>query len=162
MKKVFTICIFIFVCVWNCFSQIINSDYFPKDNEIDKQYEVDMQKWTTNYEWQEINGKYQELWKKQMYLELERLISIIPKSESIIRANQKKWEDSIKSDYSLVRNNVNMNFIGREIYIGEFDGNWISLYKERAKYYLCLYYTILDQTSEDLCYTDRYGTKLAK
>lgn len=162
MKKVIIIWIFLFVYSLNCFSQVINSDYFPEDNEIDKQYEVDMQKWTTNYEWQEINGKYQELWKKQMYLELERLISIIPKSESIIRANQKKWEVSIESDYSLVRNNVNMNFVGREIYIGEFCGNWIRLYRERAKYYLCLYYTILDQTSEDLCYTDRYGTKLAK
>lgn len=162
MKKVITICIFLFVCSLNCFSQVINSDYFPKDNEIDKQYEVDMQKWITNYEWQETNGKYMDLWKKQMYLELERLISIIPKSESIIRANQKKWEDSIESDYSLVWNNVNMNFVGREIFIGEFVGNRISLYRERAKYYLCLYYTILDQNSEDLCYTDRFGTELAK
>lgn len=162
MKKVITICIFLFVCSLNCFSQVINSGYFPKDNEIDKQYEVDMQKWTTNYEWQETVGKYKDLWKKQMYLELERLISIIPESESIIRENQKKWEDSIENDYALVRNNVNLNLVGREIYIGEFSGNLINLYKERAKYFLCLYYTILDQTSEDIWYTERYGTELAK
>ena len=97
-KKLIAICIFLFVCSLNCFSQVINTEYFPKDNEIDKQYEVDMQKWTTNYEWQVTIGKYMDLWKKQIYLEMERLISIIPKSESIIRENQKKWEEAFEND----------------------------------------------------------------
>ncbi len=162
MKKVFIFVLSVFVCSNYCFAQVINKDYFPLDNEIDRQYETDMQKWTTNYEWQETIGKYINLWKTQMNLEMERLISMIPESESVIRENQKKWEESVESDYSLVWDNVNMNFVGREVYIGEFSGNKVNLYKERAKYFLCLYYTIMDQTSDDLCYTDRNGTRLAK
>ena len=97
-----------------------------------------------------------------MNLEMERLISIIPESENEIRENQKKWEEAVQQDYKLVYDNVNVNFVGREIYIGEFTSGWITLYRERAKYYLCLYYTIVDQTSEDYCYTDKNGTHLAK
>lgn len=48
-----------------------------------------MQSWVTNYEWQSIIGKYVSIWEKQMYLEMERLISIIPEFEEEIRQNQK-------------------------------------------------------------------------
>ena len=79
MKKsiIFVLLVLIY---FPCFSQVINNDFFPNDNEIDKQYEIDMQNWITNYEWRDVVGKYIELWKKQMYLEMERLISIIPES----------------------------------------------------------------------------------
>ena len=162
MNKKLLISIILFLCSFFCFAQIINSDYFPKDNEIDKQFEIDMQKFVTNYEWQVLIGKYIDLWKTQMNLEMERLISIIPESENEIRENQKKWEEVVQDDYKLVYDNVDVNFVGREIYIGEFTGGKISLYRERAKYYLCLYYKILDQTSEDYCYTDKNGTHLAR
>ena len=87
-KNLFLIC-FVLLC-FPCFSQVINNDFFPNDNEIDKQYEIDMQNWITNYEWRVVVGKYIELWKKQMYLEMERLITVIPDSEDVIRENQKK------------------------------------------------------------------------
>ena len=88
MKKLFLILLVLIISI-PCFSQVINKDYFPKNNEIDKQYEIDMQSWVTNYEWQSIIGKYVSIWEKQMHLEMERLISIIPEVEEEIRQNQK-------------------------------------------------------------------------
>ena len=44
-----------------------------------------------------------------MYLEMERLISIIPESENEIRENQKKWEESLELSYKLVADNVDFN-----------------------------------------------------
>ena len=161
MKKyIFLIC-FVFFS-FPCFSQVINNDFFPNDNEIDKQYEIDMQKWITNYEWQCFVGNYIQLWKKQMYLEMERLISIIPESENVIRENQRKWEESLELSYKLVFDKVNLNAIGRENYIGCFSAGQITQYKECAKYYLCLFYTIKNQKSEDGWYTDTHKTELAK
>lgn len=80
MKKVLLILLILIINI-PCFSQVINIDYFPKNNDIDKQYEIDMQSWSTNYEWQIIIGKYSSIWERQMYLEMERLISIIPHFE---------------------------------------------------------------------------------
>ena len=158
MKKLFLILLVLIISI-PCFSQVINKDYFPKNNEIDKQYEIDMQSWVTNYEWQSIIGKYVSIWEKQMYLEMERLISIIPKFEEEIRQNQKKWEETLKQDFKLIAENVDFNKIGREVYIGEYCAERIELYKNKAMHYLCLYYTIKDQISENTLYTD---IKLAK
>ena len=97
-----------------------------------------------------------------MYLEMERLISIIPESENVIRENQRKWEESLELSYKLVVDKVNLNAIGRENYIGCFSAGRITQYKERAKYYLCLFYTIKNQKSEDGWYTDTHKTELAK
>lgn len=160
MKKSFLFFLVLFVSPLCSYAQIINSEYFPVENEIDEHYKIDNQKWVSNYEWQLIIGKYTELWKSQMYLEMERLISIIPESETKIRENQRKWEETIESDYNLVSENVNFNLVGRENYIGEFSGGRIDLYREKAKYYLCLYYTIIEQRSEDCL--DKQKTILAK
>ena len=161
MKKyIFLIC-FVFFS-FPCFSQVINNDFFPNDNQIDKQYEIDMQNWITNYEWKVVIGKYIGLWKKQMYLEMERLISVIPESEDMIRENQKKRDESLDLSYELVFDKVNLNAVGREDFIGSFSSGRITQYRERAKYYLCLFYTIKDQKSEDGCYTDTHKTELAK
>ena len=161
MKKNLVLICFVLLC-FPCFSQVINNDFFPNDNEIDKQYEIDMQNWITNYEWRVVVGKYIELWKKQMYLEMERLITVIPDSEDVIRENQKKWEESLELSYKLVFDTVNLNAVGREDLIGSFSSGRITQYRERAKYYLCLFYTIKDQKSEDGCYTDTHKTELAK
>ena len=160
MKKsiIFVLLVLIY---FPCFSQVINNDFFPNDNQIDKQYEIDMQNWITNYEWKVVIGKYIGLWKKQMYLEMERLISVIPESEDMIRENQKKWDESLDLSYELVFDKVNLNAVGREDFIGSFSSGRITQYRER-KYYLCLFYTIKDQKSEDGCYTDTHKTELAK
>ena len=73
---------------------------------------------------------------------MERLISIIPESENEIRENQKKWEESLELSYKLVADNVDFNKVGREDYIGSFSNGELIQFRERAKYYLCLYYTI--------------------
>ncbi|MBB5219351.1 hypothetical protein HNP77_001720 [Treponema rectale] len=161
MKKsiIFVLLVLIY---FPCFSQVINNVFFPNDNQIDKQYEIDMQNWITNYEWKVVIGKYIGLWKKQMYLEMERLISVIPESEDMIRENQKKWDESLDLSYELVFDKVNLNAVGREDFIGSFSSGRITQYRERAKYYLCLFYTIKDQKSEDGCYTDTHKTELAK
>ncbi|WP_253694638.1 MULTISPECIES: hypothetical protein [unclassified Treponema] len=161
MKKVLLILLILIINI-PCFSQVINIDYFPKNNDIDKQYEIDMQSWSTNYEWQIIIGKYSSIWERQMYLEMERLISIIPHFEKKIRKNQKKWEETIEQDFKLIAANVDFNKIGREVYIGEYCTARIELYRNKAIYYLCLYYTIKDQISEDNLYTDIKKTELAK
>ncbi|UTC68466.1 hypothetical protein E4O06_04435 [Treponema sp. OMZ 789] len=93
---------------------------------------------------------------------MERLISIIPHFEKKIRKNQKKWEETIEQDFKLIAANVDFNKIGREVYIGEYCTARIELYRNKAIYYLCLYYTIKDQISEDNLYTDIKKTELAK
>ncbi|MBR4789292.1 MAG: hypothetical protein IK024_00190 [Treponema sp.] len=93
---------------------------------------------------------------------MERLILLIPESEKTIRDNQKHWEESVNASFDLVADNVNFNFVGREIFIGGYSRSRMDLYRERAKYYLCLYYTIIDQKSDDGCYTDTHPTELAK
>ncbi len=40
IKNLITTRIFLFACSLNWFSQVINTQYFPADREIDKQYEV--------------------------------------------------------------------------------------------------------------------------
>ncbi|MGI5064747.1 hypothetical protein E4N76_13965 [Treponema putidum] len=90
---------------------------------------------------------------------MERLISIIPEFEEEIRQNQKKWEETLKQDFKLIAENVDFNKIGREVYIGEYCAERIELYRNKAMYYLCLYYTIKEQISENTLYTD---IKLAK
>ena len=161
MKKSIILLLFVLI-YFPCFSQVINEYHFPEDNDIDKQYEIENQKWTSNYEWQMVLKKYKETWKTQMYLEMERLISIIPESENEIRENQKKWEESFELSYKLVADNVDFNKVGREDYIGSFSHGELIQFRERAKYYLCLYYTIKDQRSKDIWYTDIHKTELAK
>ena len=94
--------------------------------------------------------------------EMERLISVIPESEELVRENQKKWEESLELSYELVFDKANLNAVGRENYIGCFSTGRITQYRGRAKYYLCLFYTIKNQKSEDGCYTDTHKTELAK
>jgi len=161
MKKAILL-LFVLLCSFPCFSQVINDWYFPENNEIDAQYKKDMQSWITNYEWQNLIGEYISKWEKQMYLEMERLISLIPESEKIIRENQKKWEESVKASFDLVADNVNFNQVGREDFIGGYSTSRMNLYRERTKYYLCLYYTIIDQKSDGDWYTDTHPTELAK
>ena len=161
MKKSIILLLLVLI-YFPCFSQVINEYHFPEDNDIDKQYEIENQKWTSNYEWQMVLKKYKETWKTQMYMEMERLISIIPESENEIRENQKKWEESLELSYKLVADNVDLNKVGREDYIGSFSNGELIQFRERAKYYLCLYYTIKDQRSKDIWYTDIHKTELAK
>ncbi len=97
-----------------------------------------------------------------MYLEMERLISLIPESGKNIRESQKKWEESVNASFDLVADNVNFNQVGREDYIGGYSKSRMDLYRERTKYYLCLYYTIIDQKSDGDWYTDTHKTELAK
>lgn len=161
MKKSI-ILLFVLLCSFPCFSQVINDWHFPENNEIDVQFEKDMQSFTTNFQWRNLIGDYISKWKTQMYLEMERLILLIPESEKTIRENQKHWEESVNASFDLVADNVNFNFVGREIFIGGYSRSRMDLYRERAKYYLCLYYTIIDQKSDDGCYTDTHPTELAK
>ncbi|UTC76415.1 hypothetical protein E4O03_04675 [Treponema sp. OMZ 792] len=93
---------------------------------------------------------------------MERLISIIPHFEKEIIKNQKKWEEAIEQDFKLIAENVDLNKIGREVYIGEYCTARIELYRNKAIYYLCLYYTIKDQISEDNLYTDIKKAELAE
>ncbi|MBO4386630.1 MAG: hypothetical protein J5817_06375 [Treponema sp.] len=93
---------------------------------------------------------------------MERLISILPESEKEIRENQKKWEEAIEQSLKLVNENIDFNKVGKVVYIGEYLNGIMNLYRERAKYYLCLYYTIKEQKSKDILYTDINKTELAK
>lgn len=159
MKKFFLGIIFLMNGL--CFSQVINQDYFPVNNEIDREYEIENQTWTNNYEWNLVINKFTGLWKNQMYLEMERLISVVPESATEIKRNQKKWEEVIAQDFQFVDENVDYNLVGREIYIGQFGTERLRLYKNRAMYYLCLYYSIKDRQS-DFFYTDFNEPELAK
>ena len=161
MKKVFLLFLFV-IFSFPCFSQTLNESYFPKNNEIDKQFKIENKNWSSNYEWQLLLGKYNSIWKNQMYLEMERLISILPESEKEIRENQKKWEEAIEQSLKLVNENIDFNKVGKVVYIGEYLNGIMNLYRERAKYYLCLYYTIKEQKSKDILYTDINKTELAK
>ena len=160
MKK--TCILFLFMIFsFNCFSQTVNQSYFPKDNEIDRQYKKENQTWVNNSEWKAVILKYKSIWKQQMYLEMERLISIIPESEKQIRKNQKKWGEAIKSSFDLVAENVDFIKTGENTYIGEYLNEELLLYRERAKYYLCLYYTIKEQNLKGGSYIDVNKTELA-
>ena len=160
MKK--TCILFLFMIFsFSCFSQTVNQSYFPKDNEIDRQYKKENQTWVNNSEWKAVILKYKSIWKQQMYLEMERLISIIPEAEKQIRKNQKKWEEAIKSSFDLVSENIDFIKTGEITYIGEYLNEELLLYRERAKYYLCLYYTIKEQNLKDGSYIDVNKTELA-
>ena len=159
MKRTCLVFLFAIIC-FPCFSQIINEDYFPKDNKIDKQYTIELSKLDGNINnWKAVVIKYNTIWEQQMYLEMERLISIIPESENKIRETQKKWDEVLDESYFLAIDNINIFYSGMDAYIGEFLNDEKNRYRERAKYYLCLYYTIKDQQSKDLCHTDK--TELA-
>ncbi len=150
MKKICLLFIFVILSA-NCFSQTINQSYFPKDNKIDKQYEIELSSLDgSNSKWKAVVIKYNSMWQKQMYLEMERLISIIPDSENKIRETQKKWDEALKQSYSLAADNIDIFQTGEIVYIGEFLNDEKNHYRERAKYYLCLYYTIKGQQSKDI------------
>ena len=152
MKKIY-LALFALQLVLSTYSQGINSQYFPKDNIIDTQYLCDMQKWITNSEWQEIIVKYRRIWKSQMYLEMDRLINLIPDQVEDIKLYQKDWEKNLYNTEELVQINVDQNKVGRQPY---FD--WLSsiteLYRQRSIYYFCLYYTIKEQSDDSFQYHD--------
>jgi len=152
MKKIY-LALFALQLVLSTYSQGINSQYFPKDNIIDTQYLCDMQKWITNSEWQEIIVKYRRIWESQMYLEMDRLINLIPDQVEDIKLYQKDWEKNLYNTEELVQINVDQNKVGREPY---FD--WLSsiteLYRQRSIYYFCLYYTIKEQSDDSFKYHD--------
>jgi len=127
------------------FSQIINSNYFPTDNKIDKSYNFDIKKWNTNSEWIIIIEKYSCLWKNQMVLEMDRLKRVLPDQIELIKSNQNIWEQSLNESISLVNNNVDFNKVGKEPGITYF-ADEMEQYKKRAKYYFCLYYTVLEMS----------------
>ncbi len=59
MKKSIILLLLVLI-YFPCFSQVINECHFPEDNDIDKQYELENQNWTSNYEWQMVLKKYKE------------------------------------------------------------------------------------------------------
>ena len=143
MKRILII-LFVFVATYLCHSQIINYNYFPKNNEIDLQYEYDNGKWITNSEWREVIEKYNRVWYKQMKLEMERLIKILPNQEKVIRENQNNWEKTLKESYDLVNSTIDGNRIGKEPYL-EYWAEELEQYKERAKIlFLFILYTSRD------------------
>jgi len=69
MKKNFllaSVALVIALCSQAAFSQVINECYFPKDNEIDRQYELDAKKLNANpnnYVWEDLFLSYVSNWK---------------------------------------------------------------------------------------------------
>ncbi len=169
MKKNFllaSVALVIALCSQAAFSQVINECYFPKDNEIDGQYELDAKKLNANpnnYVWEDLFLSYVSNWKSQMNLEMERLISLVPEQENKIRESQKKWDESLASAFALVEENVDFALVGQIEEVYSYKAKQRFLYRERAKYYLCLYYTIKDQKNgTDTRYAKNYKTELAK
>ena len=131
------------------FSQAIAKESFPETNEIDTSFNIDLQKLNSDYEIEACIVKYVATWKHQMTLEMNRLISILPKQKKAIIKDQKEWEKSVLKSFNRITTNVDLNKIGSLQKIN-LEKERLQIYKDRSIYYLCLYYEILLQKNPEL------------
>lgn len=153
MKKIALIIINLILCSILS-AQVVNLQYFPKDNEIDIQYEKESKNAKTISELDAVTVKYLEIWDKQMNNEMNRLIDLLPAQKEEIEENHALWLNLKKEDNLFINRNLNLNKVGKQPLV-EYKIEMMKLYRERAVYYFCLYYSIKEQMEKNFSYKEK-------
>lgn len=118
-------------------------------NQIDKDYFQDLENATTTQEFIDVQNKYINIWKSEMYAAVADLKSTISNTDFIeFNATQTSWEEQLNSDTQFDRSIINNS--DYEIDLGSsFEWLWLSnireQYRDRTIHIEYLLYLILNK-----------------